>query len=50
MKLGVITGSTRKGNVGKYVGDWVIENLGSRTDVEIKDLRVADYALDFVSE
>ncbi len=50
MKLGVITGSTRKGNVGKYVGDWVIENLGSRTDVEIKDLRVADYDLDFVSE
>lgn len=50
MKLGVITGSTRKGNVGAAVGDWVIENLRPRTDIEVKDLRIADFDLDFLSE
>ncbi|MFC3849839.1 NADPH-dependent FMN reductase [Corynebacterium hansenii] len=50
MKLGIITGSTRTGNVGAAVGDWVVENLSDRTDIEIADLRVADFDLDFVSE
>lgn len=50
MKLGVITGSTRKGNVGASVGDWVVENLSQRTDVDVVDIRVGDYDLGFVEE
>lgn len=50
MKLGIITGTTRPGNVGTVVGEWVIENLSARTDVEIKDLKVADFDLDLLGE
>ena len=50
MKLGIITGATRPGNVGTTVGEWVIENLSTRTDVEIKDLKVADFDLDLLNE
>ena len=50
MKLGIITGTTRPGNVGTIVGEWVNENLATRTDVEIKDLKVADFDLDLLTE
>ncbi len=42
MKLGIITGTTRPGNVGTTVGEWVNENLATRTDIEVKDLKVAE--------
>lgn len=50
MKLGIITGTTRPGNVGTTVGEWVNDNLATRTDVEIKDLKVADFDLDLLNE
>ena len=30
MKLGIITGTTRPGNVGTTVGEWVNDNLATR--------------------
>ena len=50
MKLGIITGTTRPGNVGTTVGEWVVENLSDRTDVQLKDLKVADFDLDLLNE
>ena len=50
MKLGIITGTTRPGNVGTTVGEWVNDNLATRTDVEIQDLKVADFDLDLLNE
>lgn len=50
MKLGIITGTTRPGNVGTTVGEWVNDNLATRTDIEIKDLKVADFDLDLLNE
>lgn len=50
MKLGIITGTTRNGNVGSAVGAWALEVLSSRTDIDIVDLPVADFDLDFLSE
>ena len=50
MKLGIITGTTRPGNVGTTVGEWVIENLSDRTDVQLKDLKVIDFDLDLLNE
>ncbi|MFD5867749.1 NADPH-dependent FMN reductase [Corynebacterium sp. NPDC060344] len=50
MKLGIITGTTRPGNVGTTIGEWVIDNLSGRDDIEIKDLKVADFDLDLLNE
>ena len=50
MKLGIITGTTRPGNVGTTIGEWVNENLATRTDIEIKELKVADFDLDLLNE
>ncbi len=50
MKLGIITGTTRPGNAGTAIGEWVIENISDRDDVEIKDLKVADFDLDLLNE
>ncbi|WP_295627266.1 NADPH-dependent FMN reductase [uncultured Corynebacterium sp.] len=50
MKLGIITGTTRPGNVGTSVGEWVIANLPDLDGVEIVDLKVADYDLDLLNE
>lgn len=50
MKLGIITGTTRPGNAGTSVGDWVNATLSDRDDVELVDLRVADYDLDLLNE
>lgn len=50
MKLGIITGTTRKGNAGTAIGQWVHEALQGRTDVELVELSVADFDLNFLTE
>ncbi|OKL49961.1 NADPH-dependent FMN reductase [Boudabousia marimammalium] len=50
MKIGVITGTTRPGNVGSFVGKWVAETLADRTDVTIVPVAVADFDLDLLNE
>lgn len=50
MKLGIITGTTRPGNAGTTVGEWAIESLSGRDDIEIKDLKVIDFDLDLLNE
>lgn len=50
MKLGVITGTTRTGNVGTAVGAWVTHALSNRDDIVVTPLAVADYDLDFLTE
>ena len=50
MKLGIITGTTRPGNSGITVGEWAIESLSGRDDIEIKDLKVIDFDLDLLNE
>lgn len=50
LRIGVITGSTRGGNRGAAIGDAVVAALAGRADVEVADLRVADFDLGLLAD
>ena len=50
MKLGIITGTTRPGNVGTPVGEWVGEDLSRPTHGQLQGLKVADFDHDLPNE
>lgn len=50
LRIGVITGSTRGGNRGAAIGDAVLAALAGRPDIEIADLRVADFDLALLAD
>ena len=50
MKIAIIIGSTRPGNLGTAVGKWVHAQLADRTDAEFSLVNLADYDLDLLNE
>jgi NAD(P)H-dependent FMN reductase len=49
MKIGIIVGSTREGNLGKTIGEWVL-NQASKRKVAYELVLVKDYALPLIGE
>lgn len=49
-KIGIITGSTRPGNVNEQVAKWVYENLKDRSEAEVELVDIADYNLPLLDE
>lgn len=49
-KIGIITGSTRPGNVNEQVSKWVYENLKDRSEAEVELVDIADYNLPLLDE
>ncbi|MDO4609059.1 NADPH-dependent FMN reductase [Corynebacterium sp.] len=50
MKIGIITGTTRHGNNGSMIGDWVNRVAAARDDAEFTDIRLADQDLNLLTE
>lgn len=50
MKIGIIVGSTREGNVGKAIGEWVFQQAKLRKDVEYQLIEVSNFKLPMLGE
>jgi len=50
MKIGIIIGSTRGGNVGKEVGEWVFEQSKTRKDADYQLIEVSKFKLPMLGE
>jgi NAD(P)H-dependent FMN reductase len=50
MKIGIIVGSTREGNVGKAIGEWVYQQAKLRQDVEYQLIEVSKFKLPMLGE
>ncbi|WP_018024547.1 NADPH-dependent FMN reductase [Corynebacterium ulceribovis] len=50
MKIAIIIGSTRPGNLGTSVGEWVNSQVADRGDAEFTLLSLADFNLDLLNE
>ncbi|WP_448852307.1 NADPH-dependent FMN reductase [Corynebacterium sp. 335C] len=50
MKIGIITGTTRQGNNGQKIGDWVNQVAAGRDDAEFVDIRLAAQDLNLLTE
>ena len=50
MKIGIIVGSTREGNVGKAIGEWVFQQAKLRQDVDYQLIEVSKFKLPMLGE
>ncbi len=50
MKIGIIVGSTREGNVGKAIGEWVFQQAKLRQDVYYQLIEVSKFKLPMLGE
>jgi NAD(P)H-dependent FMN reductase len=50
MKIGIIVGSTREGNVGKAIGEWVYQQAKLRKDVDYQLIEVSKFKLPMLGE
>jgi NAD(P)H-dependent FMN reductase len=50
MKIGIIIGSTREGNIGKEVGEWVFEQSKTRKDADYQLIEVSKFKLPMLGE
>jgi NAD(P)H-dependent FMN reductase len=50
MKIGIIIGSTREGNIGKEVGEWVFEQSKTRKDADYQLIEVSKFRLPMLGE
>ena len=50
MKIGIIVGSTREGNIGKAIGEWVFQQAKLRTNVEYELIEVSKFKLPLLGE
>jgi hypothetical protein len=50
MKIGIIVGSTREGNVGKSIGEWVYLQAKARKDVTYELVEVSQFNLPMLGE
>ena len=50
MKIGIIVGSTREGNVGKSIGEWVYSQAKARKDVSYEFIEVSQFKLPMLGE
>ncbi|WP_062210794.1 NADPH-dependent FMN reductase [Streptomyces sp. NBRC 109706] len=44
LRLALLIGSTREGRAGPTVGDWCVEVLGERDDIEVEVLDLLDFS------
>jgi NAD(P)H-dependent FMN reductase len=50
MKIGIIVGTTREGNVGKSIGEWVYLQAKARKDVNYEFIEVSQFKLPMLGE
>lgn len=50
MKIGIIVGSTREGNVGKAIGEWVFQQAKLRQGVDYQLIEVSKFKLPMLGE
>ncbi len=50
MKIGIIVGSTREGNIGKAIGEWVFQQAKLRQDVDYQLIEVSKFKLPMLGE
>jgi NAD(P)H-dependent FMN reductase len=50
MKIGIIIGSTREGNIGKEFGEWVFEQSKTRKDADYQLIEVSKFKLPMLGE